>query len=64
MTKSYTVLLQILVVWWAPECFVEDGAVIGGRTTQITNIIILNDKDIQLLHGKGVKRHQLVLPSD
>ena len=26
MTKGYTVLLQILVVWWAPECFVEDGA--------------------------------------
>ena len=27
-------------------------------------IILLNDKDIQLLHGKGIKRRLLVYPSD
>ena len=27
-------------------------------------IIILNDIDIQLLHGKGIKRRLLVYPSD
>ena len=32
--------------------------------TQITNNIIINDKDVQLLHGKGIKIHLLVHPSD
>jgi hypothetical protein len=26
MTKSFAVFLQILVVWWVPEYFVEVGA--------------------------------------
>ena len=47
-----------------PECFVEVGAGTARATTQITNIIILNDKDIQLLHGKDIKRRLLVSPSD
>ena len=32
--------------------------------TQITNNIIRNDKDVQLLHGKGIKIRRLVHPSD
>ena len=32
--------------------------------TQITNNIIRNDKDVQLLHGKGIKRRLFVYPSD
>jgi hypothetical protein len=27
-------------------------------------IILLSDKDIQLMHGKGIKRRRLVSPSD
>ena len=64
MTKSLAVFLQILVIWWVHECFVEVGAGLARATSQITNISILKDKDIQLLHGKGAKRLQLIPPSD
>ena len=40
MTKSFTGLLQILVIRWVPECFVEVGAGIAWAITQITNITI------------------------
>ena len=64
MTKSFTVLLQILVIRWVPEYFVEVGAGFWAVATQITNNIIINDKDVQLLHGKGIKIRRLVHPSD
>ena len=37
--------------------FVEVGAGFWAVATQITNNIIINDKDVQLLHGKGIKIH-------
>ena len=40
MTINFTGLLQILVIRWVPECFVEVGAGIAWAITQITNIII------------------------
>ena len=46
MTKSLAVFLQILVIWWVHECFVEVGAGLARATSQITNISILKDKDI------------------
>ena len=40
MTKSFTALLQDLVIQLVPECFVEVGAGTARATTQITNITI------------------------
>ena len=40
MTKSYTVSLQILAIFWVPEYFVEVGAGFWAAATQITNNIM------------------------
>jgi len=40
MTKSFTGLMQILVIRWVPGCFVAVGAGMARAITQITSTIM------------------------